>query len=146
MTLVKYRPNKYNRPFDNLFDELFRGDISQMFGSNDVSGFAPKVNIKERENDYQLEMLVPGLGKEDIEITVDDNTLSVSGKVEKEELKENEKYTRKEHTLNSFVRKFNLPEEADLENIKAGFENGILTVTVPRVTEPQKITRTISIG
>lgn len=146
MTLVKYRPTVSKRPFDNVFDDLLRTDISQLFGTNELSTFNAKVNIRDREKEYVLDFLVPGFSKKDISISVEENSLTVSGKVDKEELAENERYTRKEHVLNSFTRKFTLPESADVEGISASFKNGVLVVSVPKLKEAEKISRSIKIS
>jgi HSP20 family protein len=146
MTLVKYRPTVAKRPFDNLFDDLLRTDISQLFGANELMNFNAKVNIKERDTDFELEFLVPGFSKKDIEITVEDNSLTVKGELESNELAENERYTRKEHVLNSFTRKFDLPESIDGDKISAEFKNGVLTVLVPKMAQAEKVSRSIKIS
>jgi len=113
--------------FPTLVDDIFR-DFSKS------STTLPAVNIKEDENSFILEVAVPGLVKEDININVEDNILTISSekKVENEEIKD--KYTRKEYSYRSFKRSFNLPKETvDSDAISANHINGELIITVPKV-------------
>ena len=113
--------------FPTLVDDIFR-DFSK---SNST---LPAVNIKEDNTSFSVEVAVPGLSKEDININVENNVLTISSekKVQNEEIKEN--YTRKEYSYQSFKRSFNLPKDiVDSDAIAANYNNGELIITVPKV-------------
>jgi HSP20 family protein len=80
-------------------------------------------------------MAAPGLTKEDFKINVENDVLTVSNEKKTETSEKNEKYTRKEFSYSSFLRSFTLPEIVDMEKINAGYENGILTLTLPKKEE-----------
>lgn len=100
------------------------------------------INIKETEKEYKLELVVPGFTKEDIKIEVEDNLLVISAKVEDSTTEE--KWFRKEFAKKSFVRSFNVPEDALIEGITAKVENGVLFMNIPK-TIPEKKTKKIVI-
>jgi HSP20 family protein len=140
-TLVK--SNGMGRPgffpeFPDLFDDFF---TKSLFGpAAKPQGFTPAVNIKETDENFMLEIAVPGMDKKDFKIEVKKNILFISAQKEnRTEQKGNEgKYVRKEFGYQSFSRSFTLPEDrVDAENISAGYRDGILEVTVPK-KEPEK--------
>lgn len=135
MALVKR--NKNLPVFGSLFDELFDNEFLGFPGKM-TQAVMPAVNVKETDTAFMLEVAVPGMKKDDFNIELDGNTLTISSesKIEKEETSEDEKYTRKEFSYSSFRRAFTLPEdELDTENISAGYEDGILKVTLPKLEE-----------
>jgi HSP20 family protein len=92
----------------------------------------PAVNVKETEKSYELELAVPGLSKKDFKIMAEEGILTVSSEREEEkELKEKD-YTRKEFEYSSFSRSFTLPENVNEEEIKAGYDNGILKLSIAK--------------
>ena len=94
------------------------------------------VNVSETDELFSLEIAVPGLKKEEIDLKIEDETLIISAK--KEETKEN--YTRREFNFNNFERRFQLNETIDAENINANFEDGILNIVLPKLVEETKDT------
>ncbi len=96
---------------------------------------APAVNVKETETDFMLELVVPGFNKEEIEIEVDKNLLRLSARHEEEKKEENERYTRREFSMNSFERTFQLPETIDENAIEADYKKGILHIRLPKREE-----------
>ena len=119
----------------NHFDEVQEEGI--------VSSFVPVVNTREGEFAYHVELDLPGIKKEDIEITTEDNTLTISGERKlKEEVKE-EEYYKVESLYGKFSRSFTLPEKIDVENIHAESSYGVLEVIIPKLKEedikPKKI-------
>jgi HSP20 family protein len=108
-----------------------------------VSSFIPVVNTREGEFAYHVELDLPGIKKEDIEITTEDNVLTISGERKlKEEAKE-EDYYKVESLYGKFSRSFTLPEKIDVENIHAESSDGVLEVIIPKLkeedTKPKKI-------
>lgn len=106
----------------------------------------PAVNIMEDEKRYTVEVAVPGLKKEDINIRIDDNShliITVDTKKEKEEETQKGKYIRREFSCSQFRQTLLLPENIDEEEIEAKQENGLLTIHIPKKktvenTEPKK--------
>ena len=125
-------------PFSRLFDTFFN-DLQGEEVAN--RGWMPPVDIQETPDAYKLEAELPGLTKDDINITLENNVLRLSGerKFEKDAKKEN--YHRVERTYGTFTRAFALPQQVNPEGVNAAFENGILTVTVPKAEQakPRKI-------
>jgi HSP20 family protein len=99
----------------------------------------PAVNISENKENYQLAVAAPGLKKDDFNIDVEGNMLTISS--EKEDTKESKdaKYTRKEYSYSSFSRSFTLPEEVNQEKIEANYQDGVLHVTLPKKEEAKKL-------
>lgn len=114
----------------NIFDEVFNSVGSAMTLST------PAVNIIRDENAYTLQMAIPGISKEDVSISIDNDQLIISGSV-KDTDKET-KFTRREFNYGSFKRSFTLSEDIDVDSIKASHENGILSITLAFYTEEQK--------
>lgn len=104
----------------------------------------PKVNVSETEKDYELELCVPGLKKEDLNLSVDADNYLVVEMVQKEERqddgdkREKRHYLRREFTSLQFKQMMALPENVKKEQISAKVENGILVVTLPKVTAEEK--------
>ena len=135
MLITRYNPNKQMREFRRGFDLLnsMLDNISEQKGSVFKDDFTPTVNTREGEFAYHVEVDLPGVKKEDINIQVEDATLVVSGERKvKEEIKE-ENYYKVESSFGSFSRSFSLPEEADIENIHAESADGVLEVIVPKL-------------
>ena len=97
-----------------------------------VDIFTPAVNEKVDENGYHLEVDLPGVKKEDIDISVNDGVLTISGERKLEKKEEKDNYTRIESFFGRFERAFKLPNDADLENIDAKYENGVLKIFIPK--------------
>ena len=90
----------------------------------------PSVNIKETDKSYELEMAAPGYGKQDFNISIEDNMLTVSAEKKQEKEKTEEHYTRREFGYESFSRSFNLPANTNEDDIKARYEDGILRLSI----------------
>jgi len=102
-----------------------------------VQTFTPAVNEKVDEKGYYLEIDLPGVKKEDVEISVNEGVLVVAGERKLQKKDENEKYTRIESFFGRFERAFKLPADADTENIAAKFEEGVLKIFIPRRQKPE---------
>lgn len=129
--------------FEDLFNDGRLADVST-FGST-----LPAVNIKETADDFQVEVAVPGKKKEDFNIELDQNVLTISSeqKSENEETSNDGRYTRKEFNYAAFKRAFTLPETVEQDKIKAVYKNGVLNITVPKREESkQKPKRMIAVS
>lgn len=141
MTLIK-RTNPF-LPVSNFFDDFFADDLDFLKKMQTV----PSVNILEREADYYIELAVPGFKKEDFDIDLDNNMLTISCEKETEKIDENSKYTKREFSFNQFKRVFTLPDTIDIEQIKAEYVDGLLKVSIGKKPEAQiKPKRKIEIG
>ena len=114
--------------FDNAILDLMNGSLPEILHKGLVQS-TPLTNIVKRENEFDIEMAVPGLSKEQITIKVEEGHLIISSDLDKK-LAEGESYTKNEFNYNKFERRFNLGENIDLENIAAKCENGLLKITL----------------
>lgn len=105
--------------------------------AREVKSFTPAVNEKIDDKGYYLEIDLPGVKKENIEISVNDGILTVAGERKLEKKEEKENYTRIESFFGRFERSFKLPADADLDNIEAKYEDGVLKIFIPRKQKPE---------
>jgi HSP20 family protein len=106
--------------------------------------FAPDIEIKETKEGYKLTADLPGVDMGDLEISVTGNRLTVSGKREEEHRAEDDRYFAYERSYGTFSRSFVLPEGADVDNVKAELDSGVLKISVPKKAEMQP--RKIEVG
>lgn len=121
----------HNAPvqFAHLLEGLMNPDLS----FNDYkSKQNAMVNIRETADQYELQLLAPGLNKEDFKIDVDKNLLTISFEHKEESKETDQKWIRQEFKMSSFKRSFSLNEKIDAAAIKATYENGILNVSLPK--------------
>lgn len=147
MTIAKYRPQPaFINPFGELVSDLFNRDISQILGHDDVRRSMPAVNIIEREKEFELRLLAPGFTKEDLKLSMENEVLTLSAEKKSEDLKESERWTRREFAHGTFTRSFRLPETVNPEAITAEYNNGVLHVRIPKAEVTKPKTREINIG
>ncbi len=99
----------------------------------------PAVNEKEDEKAYYIEVDLPGVKKEDINIEVKDNVLTISGERKFKKEEEDKGYKRVESFFGKFERRFSLPADADVEKIEAKVEDGVLRLTIPKVEQQENV-------
>ena len=134
---------RFNHPgFTNFFDNFERTHNGL---TNETKGNVPSVNIIENDNDFEIEFAAPGVKKEDFNINLDNQVLTISREV-KDEKETNENYTRREFVYGSFSRSFTLPKSVKFDNIAADYNQGILKITLPKKEEEAKLSREISIS
>jgi HSP20 family protein len=124
----------------NHFDDLLGDDVFRTRRQT-MPSFAPPVDIRETKDGYELIADLPGLTADDVDVTVEDGVLTVSGQRKEEKVDEKEGYRRVERSFGSFRRAFTLPKGVDAESISAHVEHGQLQVKVPKpVAElPRKV-------
>ncbi|KAH7283599.1 hypothetical protein KP509_34G015400 [Ceratopteris richardii] len=107
--------------------------------ARDVAAVAnTQVDWKETSDSHILKANLPGLGKEDVKVQVEDGrVLQISGERKCEESQSGDRWHRIERAHGSFLRKFRLPEGAKIDEVKASMENGVLTVTIPKLAPPE---------
>ena len=140
-----------NRNFPNAsnwLEDIFNRDLPSVFTSNFNTGITlPKVNIKENSDAFIVDMAVPGLSKSDFNIDLDNQLLSISTEIKEDHEQKDENYTRREFGYSSFKRTFNLPESVNEDQINAKYEEGILSIHLPKKEEAkQKPPRSINIS
>jgi HSP20 family protein len=134
MTLIKSNRNLFPQ-IPMLFDDLFSRELFNWGNSNysSTSTTVPLVNIRETRDNFEVEMAAPGMEKKDFSVTLEGNTLTIASKKENEETENQDAYTRKEFSYQSFVRSFILPKDVvKADEIVAKYDNGLLLLTVPK--------------
>ena len=133
---------RYNRGYD-LFNEFFKQFEQEE--AKEVFDFTPSVNTREGEDAYYIDVDLPGVKKEDVEISVDENLLTIKGKRETKEELEKEDYYRIESAYGTFSRSFTLPEKVDVEKIEAKSDDGVLEIVIPKLKVIKESTKKIQI-
>jgi HSP20 family protein len=105
----------------------------------------PAVNVVETEKDFEIRMAAPGLKKEDFKITVENDLLTVAVEKESESEERESTYTRQEFSYTRFVRSFSLPDNVQAEQVKARYENGILSLSLPKETPARAQPKSIEV-
>jgi len=137
------------REFASLQNQMNRLLQQEAVGREDAllqTSFAPPVDIYEDEHSYTLKLEVPGIEEKDIDVKLENSTLTVSGerKFEKEEKEEN--YRRVERRYGSFVRSFTLPQTIDSEIVTAEYDKGVLKSRLAKKAEAKPKQIKISVG
>ena len=130
--------------FDNFFDDFLSRKWPRLLDWNFPSGLdrgLPKNDILDHDNEIEVQAALPGVKKEDLDVTINNQTITIRAST-KEEKKEEEKgkYFRREITRGEFQRTVSLPDNVDDENAKASFNDGILTVTIPKTEKSKRKT------
>lgn len=137
----------------NLFDSFFGTDLFEGMRLPRLVDepwvnrpFYPAVDIEEKDEAYLITADVPGFKKDDVEVDLNDNVLTVTGRVEskEEETKEGE-WVRRERRCGAFQRSFMLPDEVDQEAVDAKFEDGVLKIVLPKREPAKTAKRTVKI-
>jgi HSP20 family protein len=150
--IVKKETSRVVSPFaemEKFFEDFWRRP-SSLLGWPEMrvaEGFeiSPSVDIYEEGNELVLKADLPGITKDEVEINITDNVLTLTGEKKKEEKVERENYFRYERSHGSFCRRFHLPDEIDTEKIKAHYKEGVLEVRLPKTEEAKQKTKKISI-
>ena len=138
MTLARLSDNVFPS-FPSFFNKFIEGDMMDWSNSNfaGTNSTLPAVNIKENENEFEIEVAAPGMKKSDFKVNFDNGRLTISTE-QKEEKKQgnDEKYTRREYSYRSFQRSFSIPENVvEGEKIQASYTDGILHINLPKREE-----------
>lgn len=147
-TLVRWDPYRemmsMRRRMDQLFDDTFRsmeGRQSDGNGSNGRGSNSLELDVSEREDQYLIRASLPGVDPEDIDISVHDNMLTISGETQSESESDNDQYHIRERRYGHFSRSIGLPNNVNADDIDADSKNGVLTITLPKKeeTKPRRI-------
>ncbi len=135
MSLVK--TNRKGTMFPVVLSDFFDNDkfLSNRWFEREFEQSLPAVNIKENDNEFNIEFAAPGFNKNDFKINVEENTLTISAEKQEEKEEEKNRFTRKEFSYNSFSRSFTLPQSVNSDKIDAKYNDGILKLNIPKKEE-----------
>lgn len=131
-TLMRRNPTN---GLNSFFDDFFTKDLFNWNDRNfaDIGNTMPSVNVRETDREFDIELAVPGMKKEDFKISLNRNMLTISSEQQSEKEEKEEGYSRREFNYQSFSRSFSLPAEVvDGQHIDAKYADGILYITVPK--------------
>jgi HSP20 family protein len=141
MTLIKFEPF---REFDHLTSQIekFFDSGNSAFAENKI---VPSIDIYELKDSLIVEVEAPGIKKENLRLTLEDNILTIEG--EKKSLEQNDvvRIFRSERSFGKFKRSFTLPVDVDPDKVNAKFENGVLTITLQKLEEKNVNEKTIEL-
>ncbi len=145
MSLIRWTPTRdlptfpsdvmnMQREINRMFDSFFRGGLAEddTFAASD---WTPAVDIAEHENEYFVKLELPGVSKDDVKITMQDNILTVRGEKKKERENKGSGFHRVERSYGAFQRNFTLPSTVKADKIDASYADGILTIILPKAEE-----------
>src|SRR5438094_234434 len=132
---------KGSESYPSVFEGFFK-PWNEMFGGSSMAGSRPAtmpaVNINENKDEYKISVAAPGLKKDDFEIDVEGNMLTISCEKEENREEKDGRHTRREYNYSSFSRSFTLPEDVNKDRIAAAYEDGVLKLTLPKKEEAKK--------
>ena len=137
MNIVKYDPFRELRSLQDEMTRLFTGVVPSQFNREEMThgAWAPNVDIFEDKDRLILEAELPGMSRDDFEISVENNIITLRGERKFEKKTEGDNYHRVERSYGSFTRSFTLPQTVTAEGATADFENGVLRVSLPKREE-----------
>ena len=135
---------KNNDWFPTVFDDFFNNGFMPRANST-----APAVNVKESDKEYTMELAAPGIKKEYCRVGINDEgylTVAIENKQEHKHEDKNHHYLRREFSYSNYEQNYTLPDDVEKDNISAKVENGILTITMPKTAQKEKVTKSIEIS
>jgi HSP20 family protein len=144
--LTRWEPFREFSTLQDRMNRLFRESFADGRDESLTSTFAPAVDVYEDEHNVTLKIEVPGIEEKDIDVRLENNTLTVHGerKIEKEEKEEN--YRRVERQYGSFTRTFTLPTTVDAEKVSADYDKGVLKIKLAKKAEAKPKQIKVSVG
>lgn len=134
----------FQREMNRVFEDFFQAP-AQGQGSWPFEAGTPRVDVSEREREYEVTAELPGLEQKDVELTLADNVLTIRGEKKAEREEKDKNYYLSERSFGSFRRAIPLPAEVDEDKVDASFKNGVLRVRLPKSAEAQARTRRIEV-
>jgi HSP20 family protein len=143
MSLVRWNPARelatwpsdlfgIQREMNRMFDGFFRGTGDEDYA---ISSWTPAVDIAEHDDEYLVKVELPGVNKDEVKLTLENNILTIRGEKNQEKETKKENYHRVERNYGSFQRSFTLPAAVKADKIDASYKDGILTVSLPKAEE-----------
>jgi HSP20 family protein len=149
MALIRWSPTRGMVGIQDEMNRLFNDFLSSAPGENAESGLSywgPSVDISENDDEILLEAEVPGMNRDDIKITIQDNVLTLKGEKKQQAEKKGTNYHRIERSYGSFERSFSLPTSVQADQVKANYQNGILHVKLPKSEEAKPKEISVSVN
>src|SRR6185369_15238295 len=148
-SITRWDPFRELTQLQERMDRLFRDNVGYSGGREEAleqGSFIPAVDVYEDEHNITLKLEVPGVDQKDLDIRIENNTLTIRGerKLEKEEKQEN--FHRIERRYGSFIRTFQLPNTVDPEKVNANYDNGVLKVTLAKKAEAKPKQIQVNVG
>lgn len=159
---VKVESKKALAPFQEMekrfqemerrFEDIFRRPLSLLpswmprLKTHELEEISPSMDIFTEGDDVVVKAELPGMKKEDVDVNLTEDTITISGEKEKEEKVEKKDYHRFERSYGSFTRSFNLPAEVQTEKASAKFKDGVLEIRIPKTEEAKKKEKKVMIG
>lgn len=140
MDLIRWNPLKEMVSLRERMSRMFDDPLFRFDGRSEETGMGawlPAVDMFEKDDHLVIKAELPGMDKKDISLDFKDGVLTLSGVRKQENEVSEENFYRREMSYGKFVRSFSLPADSDAEKIKADFQNGVLTVEVPRPAQPK---------
>lgn len=128
------------REMEHLFDDMVPFSRFRQRPGDGYDVWAPNTDMVETDNEYIMTVDLPGIPKDDVNISFKDNRLTISGERKKEEKEEKENFMRRERYYGNFVRSFTLPSSVKEDDIKAKYKDGVLTVNIKKTEESKSKT------
>ncbi|HEX8775794.1 MAG TPA: Hsp20/alpha crystallin family protein [Pyrinomonadaceae bacterium] len=137
MSIVRYDPFRDLRTLQDEVNRLFSTNLTRAFGDEGIARGAwnPSVDIYENKDQIVLEAELPGMNREDFDLTVENNVITLRGERRFEKKDDGDNYHRVERSYGSFTRSFTLPQTVSAEGAQAEYRNGVLRVTLPKREE-----------
>jgi len=139
--LVRYSPFGVRSPLWSDWNRFFDEFLPVNTETDTPASWTPRVDLSETESEFVIALDLPGLKKDDVTINFESDMLTISGERREETSREDVNYYRTERFYGRFSRSFTFPKAVEIDKITAGFEDGVLTVRVPKAAEskPRKI-------
>ena len=144
--MVPWRPftemSRWEREMERMFGDFFGRSLRPLWDERrwparlDIS--APAVDLYEERDEIVAKAELPGMGKDDIEVNIDDHQLTIRGQKKKEEEVKEKDYYRSERSYGSFIRVLDLPSEVQVEKARAAFKNGVLEIRLPKTEQAKR--------
>ena len=137
MSIVRYDPFRDLRSLQDEVNRLFSTNLSRVFGDEGIARGAwnPTVDIYENKDQIVLEAELPGMNREDFDLSIENNIITLRGERRFEKKDESDNYHRVERAYGTFTRSFTLPQTVSAEGANAEYKNGVLRVTLPKREE-----------
>jgi len=141
---ARYQPQDVFEELTKEVSNLFKGTVAEALSSvatSNPGAWTPAIDIREEDNQFVVEVDIPGVAPKEVELTFENGVLTIQGSREVAERKENDTWYRAERKTGNFVRKLSLPEQVDDEQITANGKDGVLTILLPKKekAQPKKI-------
>lgn len=131
--------------FNSLFDDTFLNDFFRPLATRSNGDRVPAIDVHETDTAYKVNVDMPGVKKEDIQISLDNGVLTVKGETRKEDKEEKDgKLIRQERHVGHFIRQLSVGSDVDAQSVKAGFEDGVLAITLPK--KPAETEKSVKIS